>query len=478
MTTTTAAQPLANVDAPYRAILRLATPTVVAMLSQSIVNEVDVIFFSRLPCPESSNGQAALLPALIVVWLFGGSLSAISVGTQTLTARRYAEREPHQAGAVLANSALFCVLAGVVFSLLGYLLLPALFGLIIKVPEVRDVAISYTRWRMLGVTSMALTMAIKAFFDGIGKTHVHLVAAVVMNVINVFLCWIFIFGNLGAPRLGVVGAGMSAFVATWIGLLIMVVYALLVRAEFKPFRASNLSRKVTWDLLRLSIPAGVATIVMMFGFALFSAVVGRLDEGTSGHVVAMATVVGQCGTSEAVNSAATTDIVEVLKLTFTACLAFGTAAATLVGQSLGAKRPEDATRFGWASVRLGLVIFGVVGLCEGVLFTRPIISFISRSDAVRAAALFPMHLVGVITPVIAVAMILSEALFGAGNTKFVAIAQFALVFGCLLPLALFLGLVMHLALVGIWLAACVYFIFAAITMALKFRQGSWRTIVL
>jgi Na+-driven multidrug efflux pump len=478
MTTPSATLPLANVDAPYRAILRLATPTVVAMLSQSIVNEVDVIFFSRLPCPEASNGQAALLPALIVVWLFGGSLSAISVGTQALTARRYAERAPGRAGAVLANSAFVCLLAGAMFSLVGYLLLPSIFGLMIKVPEVRDVAISYTRWRMLGVTSMAMTMAIKAFFDGIGKTHVHLVAAVVMNVINVALCWVFIFGHLGAPRLGVVGAGMSAFIATWIGLAIMLLYAGLVRAEFRPFQLSNLSWKVTWDLLRLSVPAGVATIVMMFGFGLFSAVVGRLDAGIAGHVASLGSVAGQCGSSEAVNSAATTDIVEILKLTFTACLAFGTAAATLVGQSLGARRPDDATRFGWASVRLGLVIFGVVGLCEGVLFTRPLIAFISRSDAVRAAALFPMHLVGIITPVIAVAMILSEALFGAGNTKFVAVAQFGLVFGCLLPLALVLGIVMHLALVGIWVAACVYFIFAAITMALKFRQGSWRTIVL
>ncbi len=479
MATTSTPLPLSNVDAPYRAVLRLATPTVIAMLSQSVVNEVDVVFFSRLPCPESSNGQAALLPALIVVWLFGGSLSAVSVGTQALTARRYAEGRPESAGAVLANAAFFCILAGAVFSVVGFVLLPWIFGHMIQVPEVRDVAISYTRWRMLGVTSMAMTMAIKAFFDGIGKTHVHLVAAIVMNVVNVGLCWILIFGHLGAPRLGVPGAGLAAFTATWIGLGIMLGYAALVRAEFKPLRLSNLSRGLTWDILKLSIPAGLATVVMMSGFGFFSWVVGKLDAGDAvTAATAVHAVVGKCGSHEAVNSAATTDIVEILKLTFTACLAFGTAAATLVGQSLGAKRPDDATRFGWASVRLGALIFGVVGLCEGILFTRPIIGFITQSDAVRAAALFPMHLVGIVTPVIAVAMILSEALFGAGNSKFVAMAQFGLVFGCLLPLAVLLGVVFHLALVGIWVAASVYFVLAAITMTLKFHQGSWKSIVL
>src|SRR5271166_1811218 len=91
----------------YKAILRLALPTVLAMMSQSVVNEIDVVFFSHLPCPESSNGQAALLPSLIIIWLFGGSLSAVNVGTLALTARRVAERKNEEAGAVLANSAWF-----------------------------------------------------------------------------------------------------------------------------------------------------------------------------------------------------------------------------------------------------------------------------------------------------------------------------------------------------------------------------------
>src|ERR1017187_1591522 len=126
METVDLAAPLVLDRRRYTTILRLALPTVVAMLSQSVVNEIDVVFFSHLPCPESSNGQAALLPSLILLWLFGGSLSALSVGTQALVARRYAEGDRHAAGAVLANGAFFCVLMGAIFSAIGLVCLPGL----------------------------------------------------------------------------------------------------------------------------------------------------------------------------------------------------------------------------------------------------------------------------------------------------------------------------------------------------------------
>jgi putative MATE family efflux protein len=452
----------------YAAILRLALPTVFAMLSQSVVNEIDVIYFSHLPVPESSHGQAALLPSLILTWLFGGSLAAIGVGTQALVARRYAEGNRRAAGAVLANALWFSVLAGAVLSVVGLLSLPYLLPRMIDHDEVRRVALSYTRWRLMAVISIGATMGYKAFFDGIGRTHVHLVSAIVMNACNVLFCWMFIFGHLGAPRMGAPGAGLSAFLATWIGLAIMALYGALVRHDYHPMRWENVSRPMTWAILKLSIPAACATVAMMFGFGLFTKTVARIDtlSGASGAA------------AEAVNSAANTDIVETLKLTFTACMAFGTATATLISQSLGRRQPEEAQRWGWASVRLGIVIFGVVGLCEGFLFTHPLVAFISNSPPVREAAMFPMRIMGVATPLIAVAMILTEGLFGAGNTKFVAVAQFLLVFVCLVPGAYVLGILLHMSLKGVWIAAFAYACFAAITMSAKFASGTWKTIKL
>lgn len=463
----------------YRTILKLAMPTVIAMLSQSAVNEIDVVFFARLPGCDASTAQAALLPSLILVWLFGGSLSAISVGTQALTARRYAEKKPHEAGAVLANAAFFCLVGGLVMSVVGAFAIGPLLSLMKLGPEVHAVALAYSRWRLLGIISMAMTVGVKAFFDGIGKTHVHLVAALVMNVFNVLFCWMFIFGNLGAPKMGAPGAGFSAFVSTWIGLLIVLAFTLPERKTYVPLRLSNLSGRLTLDLLKLSLPAAAATVVMMVGFGAFSRVAGRLDEIASTTAVAAGSAaMAACGKAEAINGAATTNIVAILKLTFTACIAFGTATATLVSQSLGARRPEDAERFGWGSVRLGLAIFGVIALCEGVLFTPQIVGFITHSEPVRAAAMMPMRMMALVTPLIAVALILSEALFGAGNTVFVAIAQLCLIFLVLVPLAFVLGIYAGVGLVGMWSAAVLYAIGACTVMTLKFRGGTWKKILL
>jgi multidrug resistance protein, MATE family len=471
------AAPLDLTGSKPRIVLKLALPTVLAMLAQSAVNEVDIIFFAWLGCPGSSFAQAALLPCLLLLWMFGGSLSAISVGTQALAARRFAEGRSADAGAVLANSWMFSLAAGIVFTVFGYAVIPHVLGVLVRSPEVRTVATGYLDYRLLGITSMAVTFSFKAFFDGIGKTHVHMVASVIMNVINVALCIIFIFGKLGAPRMGMAGAGLAGAVSSWVGLLVMVAWAALshYRARFKPFDVRGYSRELLGRILRLSVPSAVATIAVMSGFMLFAMIVSRLDSMMQTGLVAP-----DCpgGKPEAVNGAATTVIVGVLKLTFTACLAFGTSTATLVSQCLGSGKGEEAEKFGWTSVKLGLLIFGVVGLLEGVILTEPILHLVTKSPAVFQAAQMPMRMMGLATPLIAVGMILTQALFGAGNTRFVMIIELILHFGCLVPLAWLLGITLGFGLVGIWSAALVYVVLLTAVMIWKFKSGDWKTIKL
>src|SRR3954469_23891723 len=299
---------LVTSGSPARVILKLAMPTVFAMLTQSAVNEVDIIFFSHLPCPESSTAQAALLPSLILLWMFGGSVSAISVGTQAISARRFAEGKSVDAGAVLVNSWVCSLLAGALFTGIGYLVMPLALDALIRVPEVREAANGYLKWRLLGITSMAATFSFKAFFDGIGKTHVHMVASVVMNVMNVVLCVALIFGHWGAPRMGMAGAAVAGAASSWVGLFIVAGWATLshYRTTFRPFDVSRVVRGLMGDILRLSVPSAIATVAVMSGFALFSGIVSHLDA------VSQAASLSAGGTGvhgEAVNSAATALIV-------------------------------------------------------------------------------------------------------------------------------------------------------------------------
>lgn len=457
---------------PYRTILKLAIPTVVAMMSQAIVNAVDSVFFAQLPGEEANNAQAALMPSLILLWMFGGALSAVSVGAQALAARRYVERNYEQAGAVLANSIVFCIGGGLVLTIIAILWLPSLAIGQHPKPEVQALIREYGTYRMFGIVSMGMTMAVKGFFDGIGQTWIHFVSSLLMNVFNILFCWIFIFGNLGAPRMGAPGAGLAALLATWIGLAVMLYYVFRERAVFRPFVLSHLSGKLTWSILKLSIPAAIATVVMMFGFQTFLKIVGMLDApGAS-----VAQHLDASGKPISVNGAATSNIISMLKLTFTACIAFGTSTATLVSQSLGGNRPDLASRFGWASIKLGLGIFGVVGLVEGVLFTPQIVSVWTKDPVVQAAMMGPMRLMGIITPIIAVVMIMSEALFGAGTPRFVATAQFLLVFGLLLPGAYLLAITANIGLMGIWIAATIYISVGATVMSIKFARGTWKAI--
>ena len=129
------------------------------------------------------------------------------------------------------------------------------------------------------------------------------------------------------------------------------------------------------------------------------------------------------------------------------------------------------------SVRLGILIFGVVGLVEAI-FAPQVLAFVTHSELVRHAALGPLRLMGVCTPLLAVGMIVTQALFGAGNTRFVAAAEFILHFTCLVPLAWVFGIGLGFGLNGIWVAGVVYMVLLSAIMSWKFRSGDWKRIVI
>jgi len=120
---------------------------------------------------------------------------------------------------------------------------------------------------------------------------------------------------------------------------------------------------------------------------------------------------------------------------------------------------------------------GASAECEA-LFAEQILAFVSHSEIVRTTALGPMRLAGVCTPLIAIGMILTQALFGAGNTRYVMIVELLLHFTCLVPMAWLFGITMKMGLIGIWIAGALYAVGLASLMALEFRRGKWKQISL
>jgi putative MATE family efflux protein len=317
----------------------------------------------------------------------------------------------------------------------------------------------------VGLISMVMTAAYKAFFDGTGRTYAHFFACVVMNIVNVFLCWLLMFGGLGAPKLGVEGAGLAAAISSWVGLFVMIGWSLLPRERkrFRVYRKRVLTPAAVWQLARLSVPSGVATTAVMLGFLSFIYIVTLFDRAdvTAGG----ATVYG----------AATTIIINVLSLTFFPCMGLGVATATLVSQHLGARDPGSAERFGWASAKIGMIAFAVLGAFE-IAYPHWFIGIFNDSQAVIDAAVPSMRLMGASGPLMAAGMILTQALFGAGNTRFVMVVELTLHVALLVPLAYLLGVVLHFGLLGVWSSAAIYVFALTTIMALKFRSGTWKAI--
>jgi putative MATE family efflux protein len=452
-----------SVDRPLaRRLLSLALPVVAAMVSQTLINQVDDALIGRLPGKMATAGQAALIPSLILFWALGGALAAISVGTQALTARRLGEEDHERAGQVLFNSLLVASVVSALASVLGWILAPHLFAIIANTPDQLALGVPYLKWRMAGVFAMVTTMSYKSWFDGLGRTHVFMFVAFVMNALNALLNVLLIFGKWGFPALGVEGSGIASMISSYVGLLLMMAWSLRRRYlhEYQVYHLKNLSGAQQWEIVKISAPSGLATLFVMSGFGIFRAIVNVLDR-SAGH--------------GPIYGAATTNLIIILMLCFTAFMAYGTATATLVGQSMGAKEFKLAERYGWEAVKIGVYFTLVLGVIVSLL-PDTVLHIFTKDEAVIAVARPILRICGALLPCVLSALVLTQALFGAGNTKFVMFVEFGLHFFCLVPLAYIGGVVMDWGVLGVWCGAFVYILLLCTIMGWKFAEGAWKEI--
>jgi MATE family multidrug resistance protein len=455
-------------------ILHLGWPVILGMLTQSAINTVDLLMVGRLDDSVAVPGTAAIMSSVVLLWAYGGFLSSISVGTQAISARRFSEGSPKKAGQVLFNSLTVSIFASLVITIIAISLIDSTMPFLSTSPEVQHIGGDYSRIRLLGLPSMALMASFKSFYDGLGRVRIHMTIAIIMNIINIVINFFMIYGYSGfinIPSYGVYGAAWGSVISSYAGLLIMYCWSLRKsdRLKFRVYNLKNIDKNVSFAIARLSFWSGLATVVLMVGVGLFNYIVSIIDQKEH---------------SGFTNASAASIIIHVMLLVFMTSLAFGTATSTLVSQSIGAKNTKLAERYTWQCVLLAVYVMSAFGLFT-FFFPEPILTLFLPPDmegnqlkemviktaipSIKLTALF-------LSPTAAAGLVLVQALYGAGETRYVMIVEFILHFFCLAPLAWFLAIYMDMGIIGCWIAAITYASGLTLAAAFRFLQGKWKTL--
>ena len=405
-----------------RAVLALALPIVGSDLLQRGVNVVDALLVGRLGAAElAAVGLSQLLLMFVMALVYGlgvGATVMVAFHTGATDARRRALAA--RTVLLIGAAATLCLgLAGVLFS-------PRVARFMGAEGRLLDLTLEYLRVTWYLFAAYVYLHLMSAIFQGVGDTRTPLRAMVWVNVLHILLAIPLIFGLWGLPRLGVSGAALASGLSEGVGAGWLLWQA--VRRGVFGARRSGWSPHELRRMLRVGVPAmgerlithGMqvvyARIVIHFGVAAYAA-----------HQVGL----------------------NIESLSFLPGLGFAKAATALVGQRLGAQDVEGARRSARQANLVGLAIMSAWGGAF-VLFPHVWVAFFTPDPEVLAYSVPLMSVMGILQPPLAVAMVISGALRGAGETH-VVLAAAVLGGWCVrLPLAYFAGVVGTLGVNAVW----------------------------
>jgi MATE family multidrug resistance protein len=437
-----------------RELLTLAFPLVVSQGFMTVQVFVDTILLAR----HDSREMAASFPAVMWFWLPFGLLQVTAGYVATFVAQYTGAGRPQRVGPAVWQGIHFAAAAGLLF----LLLIPAapyLIALGGHTPALQALEVIYLRCLCCAALPMLVMAAVNGFFSGRGQTWTVLLIEAAGTAVNVALALVLIFGRAGFPELGIAGAGWATVAGSWasallaLGLLLRPRY----RAEFDTLGGWRPDRELFGRLMRYGGPAGAQVFLDVLVFHVFVQSVGRLGEAATG---------------------ATTLTVRLNMIAFLPMMGLGQAVSILVGQRLGADRPDLAERSAYTGLRWALGYMSVVAsaylLIPGVLVSI----FAGDRDPegfAAVAALVPTLLacVAIYSLADAVNVTFSFALRGAGDTRFVSLLTFALAW----PIMVVPTFVLVRAggrLSWAWGFATAYILAMAACFALRFRSGRWK----
>jgi putative MATE family efflux protein len=432
-----------------RAILLLAVPMVLEMVLESLFAVVDVAWVGRL----GANAVATVgLTESMLSLVFAVGMG-LSLSTTAMVARRIGEKDREGAAVAAVQAIALGFMVSVAIGLPCLLLAPQLLRLMGASAEIVAVGSGYTRICLGGCGAVLLLFLNNAILRGAGDAAIAMRLLWVSNIINLILDPCLIFGWGPFPRMGVTGAALATFIGRSIGVIYQF-YRLLKGTE----RIRILTRQlrvhadVMWRLVRVSL-----TGILQFAIAHTSWI----------GLVRIVSVFG------AAALAGYTIAIRVVIFVILPSWGLSNAAATLVGQSLGAERPERAEQAVWRAGLYNVIFLGAVGVFF-VLFAEPVVRLFTSDPAVVPLGAACLRIVSYGNLGYAYFMVMIQAFNGAGDTITPTIVN---LFGFWLfeiPLAYALAMPLKMRSNGVFFSIAIAESAMALASAILFKQGKWK----
>ena len=433
-------------------IMLLAGPAILEMLMHTLVWTADTAMVGRLTPADIAAVNLGAHMMFTIAAVFG----ALGTGATAMVARYVGAKDDDKVQQTASQAMGISIMLGLVIATIGILLARPIFVRLVSDPQVISLGTEYTRIVYIGAYFLIPQMVGNAIIRGTGNTFIPFLSAAVANIFNIVADYVLIFGKLGFPALGSQGAAIATGTAQILGAAVTFYYLFkgsgVIKLSLKKlFRFEKESVK---SLVRLSVPAGLE-VTMNEGSRLVSSFwIAQL--GTVAYAAHSVAVAGE-------------------SLSFMPGYGFAVAAATLVGQRLGAGKPEEAVESTKRSVLLGALLMGTVGVLFFTIPDQIMALFSTDKDTVYWAA--RSIRIGAFEQVpIAIAMIISGALKGAGDTDGPFRISLITNLGVRLPLIFLAVFVFKFPVTVVWMISVTQYVVEALLMTQRYRKGKWKTI--
>lgn len=432
-------------------IARLAVPAAMENMLHMMVFIVDIIMVGRLGTEAiASVGLAGALNFVLTI-----VFSAISVGTVSLVARHTGAKEKAAAERVAAQSMSLAMVIGILVAPVLFFSAVNVLYLMSAEPEVADLGALYFRIVICFLPCRLIMLAVNAAFRGAGDARTPMLITLIMNCTNVLFNWLLIFGIWIFPRMEVAGAAWGTVISYILGALLATVILFGERALITVRVGDMLpDLDIIKRVLKISMPAALDAFLTQAGYLAFLKIVTMLGTSSlAAHQIA----------------------IRIESFSFMPGYALAVSTATLVGQSLGAKKADLAQ----LSMRRSCIYALVVMCTFGVLFLlipSQLASIFSPEKDVLRLTIICVMIAAIEQPALAVYMVYAGGLRGAGDTLS---PMMITIIGTLffhVPIAYLFGIVFEWGLAGVWFGAALDWIGRAIAVYIMYRRGRWRRI--